>query len=280
MKKLCVYFLFVIAIIVSSCSNDSASTTNQPNPNLLQRVDFYSGTSFERRWIFNTDGLLSQITKADGTIVQDFIYDAQNRLISSTKYNSPSPNQVYTFTYNANGFVASVNGVTVNYDSTLDAYYTGVLNENYRLTKINNEKLVTNARTVLVEVEDGGTIETEWNSMNVNYTNNNIVSFFPDESCSYLTHDVKINPLRNATLAICRAFSFVENSPWVNGHYNSANNVLSYNHCLEDPESFQFHYTYNANNMPITQTRDDYYSGEYENTIPSANYYYQGDVLP
>ncbi|HRG17877.1 MAG TPA: hypothetical protein PLP39_02195 [Flavobacterium lutivivi] len=280
MKKLCVYCLFFLVIIVSSCSSDSSSTTDEPNPNLLQRVDFYSGTSFETRWIFNTDGLLSQINKADGTIVQDFIYDDQNRLTSSTKYNSPSPNQVYTFTYDANGFVATVNGVTVNYDSTLDAYYTGILNQNYRLTKINNEKLITNAKTVFVEIEDGETIETEWYLINVNYLNNNITSYFPDESCNYLTHDEKINPLRNATLAICRAFSFIENSPWINGYYNSANNVLSHSHCLEDPESYQFHYTYNVNNMPITQTRDDYYLGEYESTISSANYYYQGDTLP
>ena len=47
-----------------------------------------------------------------------------------------------------------------------------------------------------------------------------------------------------------------------------------------DPESEVYQYTYNSNNLPITQTRDNYYNGVYENTISSVKYYYQGDVIP
>ena len=39
-------------------------------------------------------------------------------------------------------------------------------------------------------------------------------------------------------------------------------------------------YTYNSNNLPLIQTKDNYYLGVFENTVTAAKYYYQGDVLP
>lgn len=277
MKKFCYLILFVFAI--SSCSSDTNST-EEPNPNLLQRVDFFPNSQIERRWLFNSNGLLQQITKADGTIVQDFTYDDNNRLTSSTLINDNGINETHTFTYDSNGFVSSVDGAVVNFISTQNAYYTGDLNQSYRLTKINNEKLLLEGRTVTVDNDETGTQEIFWSEMQVVYSNNNITSFFPDESCSFFTYDNKNNPLRNATLAICRAFSFIPNSRWLDGQFNSYNNPITQNYCTEDPESHVFQYTYNSNNLPMTQTRDDYYLGVYEYTTTSAKYYYQGDVLP
>jgi hypothetical protein len=278
MKKL--YFILISICLLPSCSNDSS--TNDPNPNLLQRVDFYPGLTFERRWFFNSDGLLNEITKADGTIVQNFTYDSNNRLTSSTLFNDNGVNETHTFTYGSNDIVTTVDGEVVNYDSALNAHYTGDLNQSYRITKINNEKLIVEGKTAYMDYDaDIGYFEVSLNEIFVNYSNNNNILYIsPNESCNSFTYDNNSNPIRNATLAICRAFSYIENSRWVNGQNNSANNPLSKNYCSEDPESEVYQYTYNSNNLPITQTRDNYYQGVYENTLSSVKYYYQGDVIP
>lgn len=276
MKKFCFLFSFIAVCI--SCSSDSSGVAE--NPNLLQRVDFFPGLLIEQHWLFNADGVLTQITKADGTIVQDFTYDSNGRLTSAFIVDYNGNTETHTFTYDNNDFVNSVDGETVNYDTALDAYYTGNLTTVYRLTKINSEKLLLEGRTVVMDIDETGTNETRWYEMYVSYSNGNLLGYGSGDTCNSLTYDDKVNPLRNATLAICKAFSFIPNSPWVYGQYNSANNPLSLHYCLEDPESEIYHYTYNTNNLPQTQTRDNYYLGVYEDTIPTANYYYQGDVLP
>ena len=278
MKKL--YFLLICFVVVCiSCSSDSSS--DSLNPNLLQRVDFYPGTTYERRWNFNEDGLLTSITKADGTVVENFTYDSLNRLISSTAVSNTGTTETHTFTYDSNDFVTTLDGVTINYDSSLDAYYTGDLNTAYRLTKLNNDKLLIDGKSVVIDNDESGISESQWLQMSVNYSNNNIVSYFPYyENCNYLSYDDKVNPLQNATRIISKPFSFVAGSRWAFNELVSANNALTHDYCSEDPESSIYHYTYNSNNLPITQTRDDYYNGVYENTISAAKYYYQGDVIP
>jgi|SRR6218665_676982 len=276
MKKF--YFLLIAICTLSSCNDSDSDPANDTNSNLLQRVDFHPGEASERRWHFNADGLVYQITKADGTVVQSFTYDNQNRLISTTINSTIS--ETHTFTYDHNDFVTSVDGNPVHFNPSQNAYYTGNLNTIYRLTKINTEKLVFEGKTVNIENDVSGITQTEWLEIHVGYTNNNITGFSPDERCHSYTYDTKINPLRKATLAICRAFSFIGGSSWVNGHYNSANNPITERYCSEDPESGLMHYTYNTDNLPISQTYDHYYLGVYENSRTSINYYYQGDVLP
>lgn len=278
MKNCC--YIFIAFFMLLSCSNDTSDQANI-DTNLLQRIDFYPGLSIERRWVFNTDGLLKEITKSDGTLVQDFTYDNNNRLINSTVFNDNGFNQTYTFTYDNSNFVNSVNGETVNYNAGLDSYYVGNLSQNYRLTKINSEKLLVYGKTSYQDFDDDGNpFETIWDEITVTYSNNNLMSYHPNDSCNYFTYDSQTNPIRNAILPICRAFSFIENSRWVDGLYFSPNNPLSHDYCSEDPESEVYNYTYNTNNLPLIQTRDNYYLGVYENTITSAKYYYQGDVIP
>ena len=277
MKKFCL--LLISIFVLASCSDDSNSNA-EPDLVLLQRVDFFPNTPYEKRWLFNGDGLLEKITSSSGVILQDFVYDSQNRLIRSNLYNGNNLTSTHTFTYDSNDFVTSVNGEIVNFDSTLNAYYVGVLDQYYRFTKLNSEKLLIEGKTVLIKTDETGTYETSWFDVRASYTNNNLTSFSPGESCRYLTHDTNMNPLKNATLAICRAFSFVEDSRWINSQFISLNNVLSNRYCAEDPESELFQYTYNSSNLPITQTTDDYYQGVYENSRTTINYYYEGDVLP
>lgn len=278
MKKF--YFLICFVVVSISCSSDSSEEVTA-DQNLLQRVDFYPGTVNERRWLFNADGLLNEITKADGSVIQNFTYDSDNRLISSTKFNDGGTTETHTFTYNSSDFVTSVDGVTLNYDSALEAYYTGDLSQYYEMTKINSDKLLIYSKKAYnEEVEVGQFEETVWYSVSIDYTNNNINNFSPGEQCNYLSYDDKTNPLRNATLSICRAFSFVPESRWPLDYCISANNVLTHDYCPEDPESEVFHYTYNTNNLPLEQTHDSYYFETYEGTVVSAKYYYQGDTLP
>jgi hypothetical protein len=272
-----IFSLLMMALSLFSCSSEDNSAIL--NSNLLQRVDFYPNSPNEKRWLFNSDGLLYQITKADGTIVQDFTYNSNNLLISSTEYNN-SGNITHAFTYNNNGFVTSVDGETVNYDAGINAFYTGVLNDYYRLSKINSDKLLVEGKTVFIDIDETGTNQVLLDEMSVSYSDNNILSYFPGESCVYYTYDSYSNPLRNATLSICRAYSFIVNSRWIDGQFNSINNPISQNYCSEDPESEVYHYNYNVSNLPIEQTHDYYYLGTLENTIVSAKYYYQGDVLP
>ena len=276
MKKF--YLLLISICLLTSCSSDSSS--NDLNPNLLKRIDFYPETVYVRHWNFNDNGLLNEITKADGTVVQNFIYDTDNRLISATLFNDNGINETHDFTYNSNDFITSVDGVTVNYDAALDAYYTGVLNDHYRLTKINSQKLLVEGRKVVMDNDETGINETRWNEMIVNYSNNNIMSYSPEDRCVIFTYDNNNNPLRNATLAICKAFSFIDGSRWIDGQINSINNPISQNYCPEDPESSIYHYTYNSNNLPMVQIHDSYYHGAFENTTTSIKYYYQGDILP
>lgn len=276
MKKF--YFLFNFILICISCSTDSSSIA--VNPNLLQRVDYYPGTVSEKRWIFNGDGLLKEITKADGTVVQSFTYNSHNLLTSSTVFNS-GLTENHTFTYDNNDFVNTVDGQTLNYDTTIGAYYLGDLNQAYQTFKINSDKLIANYESIYIDSDDNGNpIPTLSSGYQVVYLNNNVISSYPYDSCSAITHDGNTNPLRNATLSICRAFSFVPYFYWANSQYNSANNVLSSRYCTEDPESDVYHYTYNANNLPQQQTNDSYYFSTLETTSVSAKYYYQGDVLP
>ena len=95
MNKLII--LFVLATTLLSCSSDDSNT----NPDLvLQKVVFYDNSPNEKHWIINNN-LLTTITLADGTVVEEFIYDAQNRVIKDTKYTNGviSETNIITYTY-------------------------------------------------------------------------------------------------------------------------------------------------------------------------------------
>jgi hypothetical protein len=278
MKK---FYLLVLSLFaLYSCTSDSISPA-EPNPNLLQRVDFNPGTAYEKRWIFNTDGLLYEIIKADGTLIQSYAYDNHNRLAASTLFNADGTSSTITFTYDGNDDVTSINGEALNYNSSLNAYIFGDLTDQYTSITLNNDKLLTYTKSVWIDYDwDGTPIETVNSELGIQYSNNNMTAYSRNESCNYFTYDTTTNPLRNATIAICRAFSFSTTYPWPDSNCISANNVTGRSYCSEDPESNLYHYTFNANNLPVVQTSDSYYHGTYESTTTLIKYYYQGDVLP
>jgi len=61
---------------------------------------------------------------------------------------------------------------------------------------------------------------------------------------------------------------------------SSANNIISQGYLDVDPEYHTYDYTFNSNNLPVNQTRNDYYLDVFENSIESKHYYYQGDIIP
>lgn len=280
MKKLIPFFLLTFIVFSCSDSDDSGVAIPIIDTSKLAKVIFDPKTPSEKHWNFYPNGLLKEITKPDGTILQNFVYDAKNNLLSSSIIAEPYNS--HKFTYNNTNFVAMIDDEKVNYDSTLDAFYTGVLGHIYRLTKINTEKLLIDGKLVHIEIENGISYESEFYQISVNYLNHNISSYSQyNETCHFFTYDKKTNPLRDATLPICKAFGFVSNSEgWINGHYNSVNNVLTEHYCSEDPESNTYNYTYNSHNLPNTRTSNYYFRGVFENSKLSAIYYYQGDVIP
>ena len=127
MKK--IFTLFVLTTTLFSCSSDDSSST--VNPNLLQRVDFYPGTTSEKRWNFNAEGLLTSITNSDNEILELFVYDTNNNVIQNTKYSSGSPTENYLITYDSNNKITNINGKNYNYSGSENRYYYTIGNETF-----------------------------------------------------------------------------------------------------------------------------------------------------
>jgi hypothetical protein len=104
MKKLLT--LFVSAILFSCNSDDASENTQTTDPTLLQKVIFAPGTVVERHWTFYENGLLKEIAKPDGTVLQTFTYDANNNLLATAGH---------TFTYDAGNIITTVDGYPVAY---------------------------------------------------------------------------------------------------------------------------------------------------------------------
>lgn len=278
MKKF--YFLLSFIVVSISCTSDPSDSVTV-DPNLLQRVDFYPGTSYEKRWLFNEDGLLNEITKSDGTVTQTFAYDSNDRLSISIIYNTDGTSNTLTFTYDTDNFVTAINSESLSFNASTSTYTFGDTSSYYTTIIINSDKQLTYTENVWIDYDwDGTPIEITNSQTSVIYSSGNVLSYFPNESCNYFTYDDKINPLKNATQAMWIAFSPSGYLPWNDINCISANNVLTHDYCSEDPESSIFHYTYNSNNLPTEKTEDSYYLGVYESTRVAAKYYYQGDVIP
>ena len=111
MKK--IISLFVLAATLFSCSSDKNSSAG--NSSLLKRVDFYPNKPNESHWNFNNLGLLDNITKQDGTLVEKFVYDSNNNVIKDTKYNNGSVVADYNVTYDSANIITSINCVAYDY---------------------------------------------------------------------------------------------------------------------------------------------------------------------
>lgn len=139
MKKFLI--LFVLVTTLFSCSSDENSSV--VNSSLLKRVDFYPNKPNESRWNFNNSGLLDNITKPDGTLVEKFIYDSNNNVIKDTKYNNGSIVADYVVTYDSANIITSINGVSYDYVYSATGFRYSYTNatENFSC-EINNDMLL------------------------------------------------------------------------------------------------------------------------------------------
>src|SRR6478672_11329100 len=99
MKK--IILLFVFAATLFSCSNNEDSVIPSTD---LQKVVFYGGSQNERVWNIN-NYLLTDITLADGTLAEKFIYDSNNRVISDIKYSGGVISETTTISYNTDNTI-------------------------------------------------------------------------------------------------------------------------------------------------------------------------------
>ncbi|QBZ96693.1 hypothetical protein [Flavobacterium sangjuense] len=271
-------FLFVLAITLFSCSSDDTSSI-LVNPELLQRVDFYPNTANETRWNFNDSGILDHITKADGTLIEKFIYDSNNNVIRDTKYNNGSIVADYVVTYNSSNIITTINGQAYNYIYSAAGfrYFYSNATENFNC-EINNDLLLT-------EYTYSNSVSPEKKYEAV-YTNSNMISFQRTTNGSVdlvrnysFLNVINGNPLRNACLGVLKLKSLTDPEFFKDGIFSRS--VLS---SLSFESGNSAHYNFglliNSHNY-LSQHDIEVYDGDtFVEYINYSKYYYQGDDLP
>lgn len=295
-----IYSLLLLVLMSYSCSNDDVVSKDNPqqrkpgrvinalDPTKLARVIFYPGTNNERRWFFYPNGLLKKIVDANGTLLQTFVYDTNNNWI---KFQLFGANPIFSiFNYDGNNRVSNSNtngtNFTYNFNPATNSYVVGA----YTRTLNSDNTYGSEWYLDYYEEEDanGNITYVPYNVYGYfcGYNNNNqtISGNYDNPSRAYYQHDNKVNPFKTALLPICKIApltkTFGISNYWLNANFNSQNNVTLESYEIEDPESFQFEYVYNSNNLPISQTRKSYYFNTLETTTLDILYYYQGDPIP
>lgn len=275
MKK--VIFLFALTAILFSCNSDDNSAIG--NPNLLKRVDFYPNKPNEVRWNFNISGLLDNITKPDGTLVEKFVYDSNNNVIKDTKYNNGSIVADYVVTYNSANIITSINGVAYDYVYSAAGfrYSFTTATENFSC-EINNDMLLTNYRYNISGVEK---------KYDAIYSNNNMTSFQRTNNATVdLVRNYSFgpdagngNPLRTACLGVMKLKSLTEPEFFMDGIF-SKSVVLSSNFGAGNSIRYNYGLLTNSHNH-LSQHDIEVFDGDtFVEYINYSKYYYQGDTLP
>ncbi|MCA0348751.1 MAG: hypothetical protein R2805_12035 [Flavobacterium sp.] len=272
--------LFVIIIVLVSCNNDDSTNSTVINPNLLQRVDFFSGTSYEKRWCFNSNGFLEEIKDANGILLEKFVYNSNNQVIQNLIYENGIVTQTLNISYSSNNIISEINGNPFNYNSTENKYYdSDGLFYNYNCN-LNSEFLMKSSSAI----NDDPDYYYEY-TYNTIYIENNMFSFSSydtntfQEIFTFYEFDNNVNPLKQALMPVFKVKS-ITNPKFYYDSLSSANNIISQGYLDVDPEYHTYDYTFNSNNLPVNQTRNDYYLDVFENSIESKHYYYQGDIIP
>ena len=203
MKK--IIFLFVLATTLLSCSDSDDSIVTSSD---LQKVVFYYNTPNERQWNIEND-ILTNITLADGTVVEEFVYDSHNRLIRDIKYSGGSITGTDIITYNTDNTINTINGLPYSYNAATRTY-TYSYGSSFAINcQVNSDFLVENF------VRTG----TDAGEYHMTYTNGNMLSF--EKSTSGTTDVIKnfhfdgtygANPLFNAVIAVARVKSLTDPS--------------------------------------------------------------------
>jgi hypothetical protein len=279
MKK--IYAILGIILFAACSPSDDSAPQQAIDPMKLQKIILYPDAPNERQWNFYPNGLLKEVTDGDGNVLQTFVY-TDNNLTSG-------PNAA--FTYDSANHITSVNAMPVDYDAGQNTYtihYPYVIDDpdEYDVLSGITVGLNTDGRIVSESqnfLYSGGAYTNP--GMDAHYASGNMVNCYDGAAVMHsYSFDSKINPLKAAMLPICKAMALTSfgnlEGKWALGEFNSANNV-TYDTFDGGAESLGFSYTYNANNLPVTQHTQYYYNGEAEGgAILTAQYYYQGDAIP
>lgn len=276
MKKIVI--LLVIATALFSCSSDKSSSST--NPNLLQRVDFYPGTTFETRWKFNADGLLTTITNANNETIESFVYDSNKNVIQDTKYSSGSPTENYLITYDSSNKITVINGKHYNYSAPENRYTYIAGNESFSC-ELNADGIATH---YLDFFDFPGVADDTQTEFTFHYESGNLLSMtgFGSTMSDIIinfNYGTISNPLKNATLSVLKLKSLIEPNFFNIGI--SSNNVKeAQSYASVNPETHSFGMLFYPNNKIEILTQENFSSGIFESSITNSHYYYQGDVIP
>ena len=269
---------FILSTMLFSCNSEDSATTI--NPDLLQRVDFYPGTSFETRWIFNSDGLLTDITKADGTPIEKFFYDTNDNVIQDIKYENGLPTENYLITFNSNNKIENINGKQYIYSVSENRYYYTLGNETFSCN-LNADGIATHYSDYFNFPDEGDDIQTEFSFQ---YENGNLLNMSGfgsnmGEVEVNFNYGIIINPLKIATLPVLRIKSILDPN-FFNSGISSDNVKEHQSYAAGDPETHSFGMLFYPSNKIELLTQENFSNGVFESNLTNSYYYYQGNALP
>lgn len=263
------FLLFFTIISLISCDNDNDASNNS-NGNLLEKVVFYPESDMEMHWLFNSDGLLYKITKADGTLLEEFIYDVNNNVIKDIiLYNTTY--RTYIIQYNTNNIITKINDINYNYNSSSNNYYYSKDLREFNCS-LNADMLVTDFSYI-----------DEVNNISLSFTleyNNGNMSLFTYalngkiNTSRNFAYNSTINPLLKATLPVLKLKSLTDPSFFKDG-ISSQSVIQSMYFGNENPLHYNFGMLVYPNNALEQLDIEVYNENIFEKIYTYAKFYYQ-----
>ena len=267
--------------VLSFCS----FAANAIDPPALIKVIVGLGTDFEMNYNIGGNGFIESI-QTNSSSSYTFTYDANGNVISVQRL---FPTATFTFTYDANNRITSVNAMPVAFNVSTQTYTLDYAltdpNEylDYTEFKMNDQMLLMEEKNFYFSVEgnysDVGTT--------AGYASGNLTGYYDGSSPSSLNYENVgvINPLKAAMLPALRALCLVEfgqpSRKLMDAFYYSQDIISGLEYSLEDPESFQFLYQLKPNGQVWKRTDKFFYLGALESVTSNfVIYYYEGDTIP
>lgn len=220
-----------LAFTVFSCSTDDKTSTTSK---ILEKVVFYRDSPNERQWNFSNN-LLQNITLADGSLAEEFIYDTNNRVIKDIKYLNGS-SQTDVITYNLDNTISTINGLPYAFNGATKTYTYSYGSDFTINCEVNSDLLAVNfSRT--------GTNAGEFH---MTYTNGNMTSF--EKITNNATEVVKNfhfdtilmnNPITKAVLAVARVKSLTDPNFFIDSQ-TSKEVPTGFNKGATDPNYYNY----------------------------------------
>jgi hypothetical protein len=267
-------FLFLLPFLFLSCDNDDEKTIDS-NAELLEKVVFYPESEQEVKWLFNENGLLSKITKANGTIIEEFIYDNNNNVKTDIIYNDDATFTTYTILYNSENIITKINETDYNYIASENKYFYLKGTEEFSCY-INSDGLVTNS------IHKNTSSNSEFLiSYSLKYQNGNMMNYhFNGNNLSEVrnfNYNTANNPILKAALPVFKLKS-VTNPGFFKDGFSSKNISQSLSFEENTPVYFNFAMLVYPNNSVEQLDVEVYKNDVFDNIYTLAKFYYHKNV--